>query len=107
MHLDLDLEATRDAPARVCAAIVNFATEGIRNALKHADCTYVTARATLESGLLRLAIENDGVRPARSDPGVGLRLLELDADRLGGFLTAKPMEEKWQLILTLPIKQPS
>jgi signal transduction histidine kinase len=107
VDLDVDLDAIRSAPATVAGAIANFAAEGVRNARKHADCTYVTVGATQELGVLRVSVENDGLRRTRTDPGVGLRLLELDAQRLGGFLTAGPLEETWQLILTLPIADPT
>lgn len=107
VDLDVDLDAIRYVSASVAGAVANFATEGVRNARKHTDCTYITVWATVKLGVLRVSVENDGLRRTRTHPGVGLRLLELDAQRLGGFLTARPLEEKWQLILTLPIADPS
>jgi len=79
-----------------------FVAEGVRNARKHADPTRVAVKASVESGYVWITVQNDGIRPAAGDPGIGLRLLELDADQLGGSVTTTRLEEKWEVTLTLP-----
>jgi signal transduction histidine kinase len=83
--------------------VAGFVAEGLRNAYKHAHPTFVAIKATLDSGCLSVAVENDGVRGTAGDPGIGLRLLELDADQLGGSISARRMEDTWKLMLTLPV----
>jgi signal transduction histidine kinase len=101
--LEVDLDAVTHAPTSVRSAIASFIGEGIRNARKHADPTFVRISSELESGVLRVRVENDGVRRAEDGRGVGLRLVGLDAHRLGGSLATSQTEETWQLMLTLPI----
>lgn len=102
-ELELDLEALDSAPPDVRAAAASFIDEGVRNACKHAVPTCIAINAVADCRRLRVTVENDGVHDPAGDPGVGLRLLELDAARLGGNLSATRMEERWQLSLTLPV----
>lgn len=107
VYLKLGLDAINSAPAPVCSAVADFVNEGVRNALKHADPNYVSVNATFELGVLRVSVANDGARRGPSDRGVGLRLLSLDAQRLGGVLSVEHEEERWQLTLTLPVAKTS
>jgi signal transduction histidine kinase len=105
--LEFGLDAVASAPAPVCSAVANFVNEGVRNALKHADPSHASVDASFESGVLRVSVANDGVRRASSDRGIGLRLLGLDAERLGGAVSVEQEEQTWQLTLTLPVTRPT
>jgi signal transduction histidine kinase len=102
-EIEMDLSVVEQLDEDLKSAVAGFVAEGFRNAHKHAHPTFVAVKATLDSGCLRVAVENDGVRGPAGDPGIGLRLLELDADQRGGAISAKRMEDTWKLILTLPV----
>lgn len=98
-----DLESLTDLPTFAASAVSGFLREGIRNARKHADPTFISASTRVREDLVRARVENDGVRPQNGQPGVGLRLLRYDARRLGGRVSATRREQTWQLTLTLPL----
>ena len=102
-EIEMDLSVVEQLEGDLKSAVAGFVAEGFRNARKHAHPTLVAVKATLDSRSLRVAVENDGVPGTAGDPGIGLRLLELDAARLGGSISAKRMEDTWKLILTLPV----
>jgi len=100
--LALELEALAGVPAHVAGIAARCVSEGLRNALKHADPTSVSIIASLESNVIRVSVSNDGVRRADARPGIGLRLLELDALSLGGSVSAIEQEGTWELMLSMP-----
>lgn len=100
--LKLDLEAIAEVPHEVGTAVVRFIGEGVRNALKHADPTLITVRSSVDRAL-QVCVENDGARFGDGPCGIGLRLLELDARQLGGFISVAHEEDRWHLTLTMPL----
>jgi|SRR6516164_9034262 signal transduction histidine kinase len=102
-EIEMDLGVVEHLDGDLKSAVAGFVAEGFRNARKHADPSFIAVKATLDSGCLRVVVENDGVRGTARDPGLGLRLLELDADQLGGSISARAMEDTWKLTLTLPV----
>jgi signal transduction histidine kinase len=102
--LELELEVLATVPDRVATVAARCAGEGLRNALRHAEPTSVSVLASVEADVVRVCVSNDGVRPRDGRPGIGLRLLELDALSLGGSISATHEEGTWQLMLTMPAK---
>jgi signal transduction histidine kinase len=101
VRLEQDVLALAPPPLR--AKVASFLTEAVRNARKHADPTYVAVSSTVEGDELKICVENDGVRPASCGPGIGLQLMALDVEQLGGSVSANQVEERWQLMLALPL----
>lgn len=100
--LDIDLADALEPPADLCACISVFANEGVCNALKHANPSTVSVRGTVDDGMLRVSILNDGLGPAPASPGIGLTLLALEAALLGGAVSYGRAGETWRLMLTVP-----
>jgi signal transduction histidine kinase len=100
--LVLELDALATVPARTARLAGRCASEGLRNALRHADPTCISVSASLDSAVVRVCVSNDGVHERHGRRGIGLRLLELDARSLGGSITATHEEGTWQLVLTMP-----
>lgn len=67
-------------------ALVRVVSEGVRNALNTPASRFVGVHVTVQDGMFRLGIENDGVttEPATWRPGLGMRSIERRAQQLGG-----------------------
>jgi signal transduction histidine kinase len=82
--------------------------ESLRNLRRHAEPTSVRVRSTADGETLRVEVINDGVPApaagqAPSTPGVGLRLLSIEALHAGGLVDYGPVEPgSWRVRLTLP-----
>jgi signal transduction histidine kinase len=92
---------------RVASVAARCASEGLRNALRHADPTCISVLASLGASFVRVCVSNDGVSETARPRGIGLRSLELDALSLGGSISATHEEGTWQLMLTMPTQDTS
>lgn len=66
--------------------------EAVNNAVRHGDPERITIRLSAGDGTIALAVEDDGVGlPEERDPeaGMGLRVMQYRAHRIGGVLEAK------------------
>ncbi len=80
--------------------------ESLRNLRRHAAPTRVEVRSREVDGALRVEVVNDGAGAGvRSSnvPGVGLRLLSIEALHAGGLVEFGPLDDdRWRVRLTLP-----
>jgi len=84
LHVRLDSTDQRFAPSTEEAAWF-IACEAVTNAVKHSASTHVEIRARVQSGCLRLVVEDDGVGGA-NPTGRGLRGIADRAEAAGGSL---------------------
>lgn len=109
-HTDIDLrfeqESPDDVPQHLARLVHSVLSEALRNARKHGDPAEVVARTRRRDGALVVEVENDGV-PAgghAGTPGVGLRLLGIEALQDGGVLEFGPRgADRWQVRLVVPL----
>jgi signal transduction histidine kinase len=81
--------------------------EAIRNATRHADSKVVEVAVERHEDHFVLAVRNDGVRdrPSPAGPGMGLRLVALEAMAQGGRIDAGAGDPgQWQVRLTVPLE---
>ena len=70
---------------------------------KHAEPTRVTVSADQVDGDLIVSVANDGANSSGTDPGIGLRLLSLEALRHGCAIEHRPAGgEGWETRLIIP-----
>jgi signal transduction histidine kinase len=82
--------------------------EALRNASKHARPRTITASVLRKDGQLVLTVHNDGVRGAHAKrgPGIGLRLVALEAIARGGRVDAGPEgADAWQVRFAVPLRE--
>jgi signal transduction histidine kinase len=81
--------------------------EAIRNATRHAHPEVVEVAVERHEDDFVLTVRNDGVRdrPSPAGPGMGLRLVALEAMAEGGRIDARaPDPGHWQVRLTVPLE---
>ena len=71
-------------------ALLRCAQEAITNALRHGRATRIAVRLRRVDGALELAVENDGIAPAKIEAGNGLTGMRERCDALGGTLALLP-----------------
>lgn len=107
-HPELHVVADLHTPhLDVAGTIVHtMLLESLRNLRRHAAPTRVEVRSREVDGALRVEVINDGVGAGArgsSAPGVGLRLLSIEALHAGGLVEFGPVDEgRWRVRLTLP-----
>jgi signal transduction histidine kinase len=82
--------------------------EALRNATKHARPRTIAAAVADRDGELVLTVRNDGVlhRRAQPGPGLGLRLVALEAIARGGRVDAGPVQPKgWEVRFAVPLEE--
>ena len=85
--LPVNVEATPERfPSALEAAAYFVATEGLTNAVKHAQASSVAVSAARENGSLVITITDDGVGGAAAAPGSGLSGLADRVHAQGGTL---------------------
>lgn len=98
----LEIPRSLDRLARAVLA------EALRNATRHARPDAITAAVGLEAGELVLTVRNDGVVPRRAQPGpgIGLRLVALEAIARGGRVDAGPVKPAgWEVRFAVPLDE--
>jgi signal transduction histidine kinase len=91
-------------PAALEATAYFIVTEALTNAVRHARASSAHIAATVDGGVLRLEVRDDGVGGARSDGGSGLLGLRDRAAALNGDLRINsPPGEGTVVAATLPI----
>jgi signal transduction histidine kinase len=85
LPVEIDTNGER-FPSDLEAAAYFIASEGLTNAVKHADATKVTLRARGVDGKLVLAVSDDGIGGASPARGSGLRGLSDRVEAHGGTL---------------------
>jgi signal transduction histidine kinase len=81
--------------------------EALRNATKHARPETIVAHVGRAGDELVLTVRNDGVVPrrARPGPGIGLRLVALEAIARGGRVDAGPVKPRgWEVRFAVPLE---
>lgn len=68
-----------DADQVTAQLIAEIMTEGVLNAVKHANASWVHIRAEINGDFVTLSIENPGDLARKDEPGGGTRLLETSA----------------------------
>ena len=92
-------------PAQLEPLAQSVLAEAVRNAHKHAQPDAASrSRSRDGDGAFVLEVVNDGVaRPARSRPGMGLRLAALEALQVGGIVEFGEREPgTWRVRLVVP-----
>lgn len=87
LELDFHTNIPEDlrAGADVRRQVYLIFKECIHNIVRHARCSRVTVRATVEDGVLLLAVTDDGCGfEGRASDGSGLRSIEMRTKNLGG-----------------------
>lgn len=78
--------------------------EALTNILRHADAKSVTATLDITPHIIRLCIENDGVKKGGGYAGVGLRNLQQRVKAVGGNISTD-LSDCFRLVCVLPINQ--
>lgn len=78
--------------------------EALTNILRHADAKKVMATLDITPHIIRLCIENDGVKKDGCYPGTGLRNLQQRAKAVGGNISSD-LSDCFRLVCVLPISQ--
>lgn len=80
--------------ARVSTELFRIAQEAISNAIKHGKAKRVCVRLQSGPAQLRLMIQDDGTGIPAGKPtsGLGLRIMNFRANRIGGKLEIQPLE---------------
>ncbi len=132
LPLDAELTAARDvlasaginvrasvegdlATGAAAAVLVPVVREAVTNVLKHSSASYCVLETTVDGGLLRLLISNDGVNDAGHAPlaavgrtGSGLGNLAARVEAAGGRLIAGRDGGGFSLVAEIPLAgQPS
>jgi signal transduction histidine kinase len=84
VHLDVRLDCRPPASAEATAYFI--VAEALTNAARHADASRVDVRVRLDDGVLRVAVEDDGVGGASTTDGGGLAGLANRASSVEGTL---------------------
>jgi signal transduction histidine kinase len=82
--------------------------EALRNATRHARPRTIAATVAKHEGQLVLTVRNDGVtrRRAQPGPGIGLRLVALEAIARGGRVDAGPAgKNEWEVRFAVPVEE--
>jgi signal transduction histidine kinase len=86
--LPLDITyAAAELPEHVSLTAYYVASEGVANAVKHAEASRVAVDVRQEASAVHVAVHDDGRGGARIAPGSGLAMLRDRVDALGGRLT--------------------
>jgi CHASE3 domain sensor protein len=100
VELEVHLEGRLPAPVEVAAYYV--IAEALTNAAKHANASVVHVDVRARAGLLRLAVEDDGVGGADPSLGTGLVGLSDRVQALGGTITVhSPAGQGTRLLIKL------
>jgi signal transduction histidine kinase len=93
-------------PRRLDRLARSVLAEALRNATKHARPETIAASVVDVDGQLVLTVRNDGVvrRRAQPGPGIGLRLVALEAIARGGRVDAGPVKpDSWEVRFAVPL----
>jgi signal transduction histidine kinase len=105
----VDWQAGLEIPRPVDRLARAVLAEALRNATKHAHPRNISASVAGHDGELVLSVRNDGVvqRRARPSPGIGLRLVALEAIARGGRVDAGPVKPNgWEVRFLVPLDAP-
>ena len=100
---DSALQVTPD-PRRL-EQLYRIFQEALTNAHRHGQARHVTANLSVDGGTLRMIISNDGLPPARLDPGVGLKSMRERAQSIGGTFEILPGVHGLTIAVTVPLHQ--
>jgi PAS domain S-box-containing protein len=108
LDVAVQLEVTADRfPAEIEASAYFIVAEALTNVVKHARADHADVRASVEDGMLRLEVSDDGIGGADPD-GHGLIGMADRATALGGRLEiASPPFGGTLVAATLPLSGPS
>nr|WP_274635684.1 sensor histidine kinase [Microbacterium bovistercoris] len=96
-----------DVAAPIAYAVGRIVQEGVTNAIRHApNASTIAVRVDYATDGVTVQIDNDGVRPASTPPGFGLRGLAERAALLGGELRSEGRDGTWRLRARIPIPHP-
>lgn len=103
--IELVEDGGAQVPPHLEALAQSVMVEALRNALKHADPTWVHVCVGRHDGAFVLDVVNDGVPArARHAAGMGLRLAAVEALQHGGVIEFGRVEEsEWRVRLLVPV----
>mgnify|MGYP002224142476 FL=1 len=78
--------------------------EAFTNILRHSDAQQVTVTLDMTPHIIRLCVENDGVKKDARPAGIGLRSLQQRAQAVGGNLSVD-VSDGFRLVCVLPLNQ--
>lgn len=78
--------------------------EALTNILRHADATIITVTLDITPYIVRLCIENDGVKKGTEHAGLGLRNLRQRTAAVGGNISTD-LSDCFRLVCVLPLGQ--
>lgn len=78
--------------------------EALTNILRHADAKRITATLDITPHIVRLCIENDGVKKGTDHAGLGLRNLQQRVTAVGGNISTD-LSDCFRLVCVLPLGQ--
>jgi signal transduction histidine kinase len=103
LRVDVEVKAGR-LPAALEATAYFIVAEALTNAVRHARASSALIAASVDGGVLRLEVRDDGVGGARTDSGSGLLGLRDRAAALDGDLHVESAPGKGTAVLaTLPV----
>jgi two-component system, NarL family, sensor histidine kinase DesK len=101
-------------PSAAAAVLVPVVREAVTNVLKHSSASYCVLETTVDAGLLRLLISNDGGNDAGNAPlaavgrtGNGLGNLAARVEAVGGRLIAGRDGGGFSLVAEIPLAGPT
>jgi signal transduction histidine kinase len=103
--VELDVRVDDRLPENIEGAAYYVAAEALTNAAKHAHASFVKVSAVIDSGHLRLTVQDDGNGGADPSGGSGLVGLTDRVEAVGGTLTiTSPRGEGTTLTAELPLE---
>jgi PAS domain S-box-containing protein len=89
-------QSIRVADATLATHMYRIAQEAVRNAVRHAGAGEIWITLNEDAGLLKLAVEDDGIgipKTTNQETGFGLRSMAYRAGLIGGQFDCQPREE--------------
>ncbi len=78
--------------------------EALTNVMRHSDAKYVTVSLDITPHIIRLCVENDGIKKNTGHAGLGLRNLQQRANAVGGNISTD-LSDCFRLVCVLPLDQ--
>jgi two-component system, NarL family, sensor histidine kinase DesK len=116
VQAEADTDAFREpVPTQVDAVLATVLREAVTNVLRHSEATACQIHLSVDGGIVRLRVGNDGVtgkppvsargrKPERAAGGHGLRNIAARAAAHGGQLAATTNGERFELSVQIPLR---
>jgi len=91
-------------PVHLWVILESCLKEALTNILRHTEATNARATLDITRHIVRLCIENNGIKESDSYPGLGLNNLRLRAKAIGGSVSYD-LSDRFSLVCVLPIER--